>query len=259
MKRYLAIVLIAASTILAPSSALAAFPTQSIDFEQASNQYAEAADSASLSVASDLTVEAWIKIESIAGSAFYIVSKWLSTGNQRSYIFRVQPTTLDFLVSADGATNDNKSVSWTPSLGVWYHVAVSWTAATSVSKFYVDGVQQGADQTGTRTAIFDSTDKLYVGAFEAGATIDGRVGLERVWAEARTGTQINDNKCAILGSTTNLKAEWTFDNVLTDNSGNSNTLTAIASPVFSADVTAACATVAVAAQASQPLIAFGFE
>lgn len=219
-----------------------AFPTQSIDFEQTSNQYATAADSATLSVTGNLTIEAWIKPESIVDS-FYIASKWTSVGDLRSYIFRLQPTSMDFLVSQNGATNDSLTVAYTASNGVWIHVAVSWTAATSVAKFYVNGSQQGTDQTGTRTAIFDSTAGFRLGAFEDGATIDGRVGLLRIWAAARTGAEISDNKCTILGTTTNLNAEWTLDNVYTDNSGNSNTLTGVATPVFSADVTSSCAIV----------------
>lgn len=220
-----------------------AFPSQSVDFEQGSSQYCSRADTTSLSITSDITIEGWVNLESIGGGQeFAIFNKWLGTGSQRSYFFAISDVnTLRFLVSQDGATNDTYSVSWTPSTSTWYHVAVSWVASTSTAKFFVNGVQQGSDQTGTRTAIFDSSATAYVSAFEATAIGDGKVCLLRVWSAARTGAEISANMCSVLGSTTNLQAEWTFDGVYTDNSGNSNTLTAVNSPTFVSDTPSVCA------------------
>lgn len=63
--------------------------TASLDLESGSSQYATAADSASLSITSDITIEGYFKIESLPAAAaqMILVSKWNESGNQRSYKF----------------------------------------------------------------------------------------------------------------------------------------------------------------------------
>ena len=60
------------------------------------------------------------------------------------------------------------NVSWTPSTGTWYHVAVT-KSGTSV-KFYVNGSQQGSTQTCTGTDIYNGTAPFEIGGWAAGAT-----------------------------------------------------------------------------------------
>ncbi len=229
-----------------------AFPSQSIGLVAASAQYATANDSATLDVTGNLTIETWVKFTSTPAStsSMLLGSKWLRGTNQRSYEFQLfnngGTLQLRMLVSSDGSTNDDVAVNWTPSTGTWYHVAMVYTAATSKYDFYVgtEGVsdaQQGTQQTGTKTSIFNGSAKYYITSNEgdeAAGLLDGRLCLMRVWSEARSLVNINTNRTLILGSTTNLSAEYTFDNVYTDNSGNANTLTAANTPTFSTDVPA---------------------
>lgn len=65
--------------------------THSLDLESGSSQYATAADSASLSITDDMSLEAFVKFESLpaVGSSMAIVSKWNKSGNQRSYLFEL--------------------------------------------------------------------------------------------------------------------------------------------------------------------------
>lgn len=242
MKKILALIL-AFSILTFPTNIFASLGSHSLDLEQASNQYASRADTASLSITGDLAIEAWVKLESIgAGQEFYVFSKWLGTGNQRAYSFNITDgNTMRLLISQDGSTNDTLAVAWTPSLDTWYHVAVSWDASASTAKFYIDGVQQGSDQTGTRTAILNSSATAYIGASEGTAIADGKTVLVRVWSSERTAANFDDNKCTALGATASLAAEWTLDEVATDNSGNSNDLTLVNTPSYSADIPAECA------------------
>ena len=122
---------------------------------------------------------------------------------------------LNFVQNSDGtsATNTSAVVAWTPSTGVWYHVAVVYTAAAGSAAFYVDGVQQGSTQTGLGTSTHNSTAVFTLGLADlsdaALRTLNGRLCLARYWSSARTVTEISNNKCIILGSTEKKISIWT--------------------------------------------------
>lgn len=221
------------------------FPTQSIDFERSSAQTAQRLNAlaTNLQFSDIMTLETWVKLESTTGS-MYIVSKRVGAGNQRSYSWTFNATQLEFVTFTDGASAGvNVTVAWTPSTGVWYHTAVTKNG-TSI-KFYVDGAQQGTTQTGSNGTIFNGSAPFEVGGnvADAGNDFDGRMVLMRAWSTERTVTEINNNKCSILGATTGLQGEWGFDNAYTDNSGNGYTLTPLNTPTFGADVPATCSVV----------------
>ncbi len=70
--------------------------TKSIDFERSSSMYASRADTASTSITSDLTIEAYLKLESLpaTGEKYVVVSKWDENSNKRSY-------KMDFTTTSD--------------------------------------------------------------------------------------------------------------------------------------------------------------
>ena len=107
------------------------------------------------------------------------------------------------------------AVAWTPTAGTWYHVAVTWTAATSVARFYIDGVQQGTNQTGTFTSTNNPIARFTIGANPIGAGanfLDGIVDDVRVWNVIRTVTQIADNRSIeLVGNESGLAAYWPFE------------------------------------------------
>lgn len=222
--------------------------TQSIDFEASSSQYASILDASQtgLDLTTDFTLEGWIKLESMPGSFDYaMISKFLNTGNQRSYAFEVfddaGTTRFQGYVSADGTTGNSHRVAVTMSTATWYHVAFTYDVSAGTSEFFQDGTSLGTVGSGV-TSIFNSTARVQISGLNGPAALymDGKQSLWRVWSTIRTQAQISANMCSVLGATTDLQAEWTFDNVYTDNSGNSNTLTATGSPVFSADVPSTC-------------------
>lgn len=225
-----------------------AFPTQSIDFESSSSQYAQISNASQtgLNFADDFTLEGWVKFESTTGGITYpLAFKRVGTGNQRQYGFFWADNALFQQAYTDGSTIAvNVNVSWTPSTGVWYHLA-NTKNGTSV-KFYVNGVQQGTTQTGASANLFTTgTAPFELLSWHTGDNqyFDGRGVLWRAWSIERTQTEISDNMCTVLGATTGLEAEWTLDNTYADNSGNGNTLTPGNSPTFGADVPATCSVV----------------
>lgn len=253
MKKLLAFIGI--SAVLIPQLVFAAYGlTQSADIEETSTQYFSRVDNALLEPGAAATVECWIKMEDIVGGgadAYAVMSKTISVTSQRSFVFKIADDgagniTMSTQTSSAGTSFDGgTSVSWTstPSNGTWYHVA--WTMSGATEKYYVDGTQMGSNQTSAISSLFDGTAGLTIGS-ENSATptdyFDGKMSLCRFWKEARTQTQINNNKCEVLGSTTNLSGEWTLDNTLDDNSGNSLTLTNNGSVPFTSDVPAVCQT-----------------
>lgn len=242
------------SLLVAEIAEFIAFATNSLDLEASSSQYASAADSSSLSPTGAMTFECWIKWESLAtsGNRVIILAKD-DAQPQRSYQFGFLNNsgtyTMEILISTDGTnanTNQARVNITTPTTGVWYHYGwVYTTAATGTLEAFVDGVSQGT-VSGMGGSVYDSTANVELGAQKLGGGaasnfLDGKIMLARLWDVARTGSNLTGNQCAVLGPTTNLKAEWTLNNTYADSSGNVNSLTATGSPSFSADGPSSCA------------------
>lgn len=79
--------------------------TNSVDLELDSSQHASRADTASLSITGDLTLEDYINPESLpaSGSIMTLISKWDESGTTRSYIMDVKGTSASFGDGGDGA------------------------------------------------------------------------------------------------------------------------------------------------------------
>lgn len=222
--------------------------TKSLDIESTSNQTASRADSALLSITGNLTLECWVKPESIVdGETYVIAGKFVSTDDNRSYRFalvniagvkKLRSNITNTGSNVGGGQVDSSSV--TINTATWYHTAMVYTASGGSTRFVLDGVDVNTG-TGQPTSIYDSTAIFEIGGADAGSYFDGGVSLCRVWNTARTTAQINDNKCNVFGTAqTGLVAEWSLDNVYTDASGNGLTLTGNNTPVFATDVPAIC-------------------
>ena len=247
--KYLARVAVAVILALSlPPTTYAAFPTHSITLTAASTQYLSHADAAAFDITGNLTCEVWVKFNSLptSGNDMPLCTKWLRGGNQRSYEVELFYTGSNYelrsFVSANGSTNDDTNVLWnTVTTGTWYHIVWVYTAASSKYQYYVGteaaaDTQQGTDQTGSRTAIFSGTAKFELGSNDgdeaAGGLLDGKLVLQQLWSATRTTTSMANDRCGALGVTSGLNGEWSLDNVLTDDSGHSNTLTNNGSATF---------------------------
>lgn len=216
--------------------------THSLDLESGSSQYAAAADSASTSITGNMTIEAWVKFESFSSNTMTIVGKYHTGTSQQSYLFFYDGVAnqLYLGVSSNGSNVNFGNVSWTPTLGQWYHVAVVYTTG-GTADFYVDTVQQGSQATGLNTSIYNGTEKMAIGAFGVnggvGGYFDGLVDEVRLWATNRSQANIAaDWKTELVGNETNLNGYWKLNNAYTDSTANANDLTASGSPSFSTDV-----------------------
>lgn len=259
MKKFIAALLL---TFILGGHTVLAF-TNVANFVAASSQTLYAADSASLSVSGDFTLETWVNFASTpcagTGNVGLASKKNFATSNQRSYgwflVGTVGACRFQMDISSDGTSANQDSVIavWTPSTGVWYHIAAVHSGSTGGVNFYVDEVLFAGTSLGTpQGTVFDGNGPFMLGAGEqdtGGPTfslfLDGKEFLARLWNTQRTVPQLTANKCVALGVTSGMQGEWTLDNVLTDGSGNSNTLTNFNTVTFPADVACTPATTAV--------------
>jgi len=191
------------------------------------------------------TIEGWVKYGG-TGEQY-----WCATGTDAG-----SQGTFSCSLDASGVCRlrlNGGNISWPASSaanGSWHHIAISH-AGGSVSdtntKCYIDGVSAGTGTVAGTATVNTVNGRVRISGSEASGTPtnywDERVSLVRVWTVARTSSEISTNACSVLGSTTNLVAEYTLDNVYTDNSGNGNDLTAVNTPTFVTDTPSTCAAV----------------
>lgn len=218
---------------------------------RASSQYLSASDSSSLSITGNMTVEAWVKLDSLpsgANNTQTIVGKYDGSSN-RSHIFGIWRNgsgTLGMTValSTNGSTVYVLDKPYSFSTGTWYHIAYVYTASTGTVEFFVNGSSQGTATNASATSIFNGTADFNIGAFNNGTSeyFDGKIDEVRVWNTARTATQISDNKSTELtGTESGLAAYYPLETLpvsalsLTDKTSNGNNLTNVGTTEWAAD------------------------
>lgn len=229
--------------------------SHSLDLELSSSQFAKIADGSQtgLDLSTDFSAEAWIKLEqlpSTAGTQFAIVTKYESGANNRSWQFLIDAT--DYLRvqwSSDGTSGSGSNSNFyattaftSADVGKWIHVAVAADISVPSATFYINGIAQTTTTTfANATTIYNGGASVVIGAREATLStltydnyFDGKIKNVRVWSDIRTATEVYQNMYfETPASTTNLVANWLFNNNYEDQTANNNDLTATGSPVFS--------------------------
>lgn len=241
---------IAILLFVAPLSTSATYGlTKSLHVVSASSQYARSASPTGFpSGAAARTIEFCFKYAGAAEQV--IVGYGTDSGSQAQFNVSLD-TAAELWIRLNGG-----NIHWTATGaadGEWHHAAVTHDGSASVSssatKAYLDVSDLGSGTTGGTATVNTTAIQATVGASSdntAGSFLNGDVSLVRVWSVARSQSDISTNKCNVLGATSNLVAEWTLDNVYTDNSGTGNTLTSSGSPTFLTDTPAFCAVPAAA-------------
>ncbi|MFZ2886447.1 MAG: LamG domain-containing protein, partial [Minisyncoccia bacterium] len=196
---------------------------------------------ASLNLTGDLTISAWIKPTSLGGgSAGRIVDN--GTGSVNGYIFRLGSSNN---LAFEGSTGSPASNASSITLGVWQHVAVSFSGTTAT--FYVNGVAAGSGSTDPATATSlefiigarpAATDRQFDGLIDEVRVYGRALGPTELVTLAKSGAVKFTSSSVELqrGSTlaSGLVGHWTFDGKDTtwasettgttrDMSGNNNT------------------------------------
>ena len=204
-------------------------PTNSLDLESSSSQYATKATPANISFTDDYTLEAIFTLESYTGAEQIIVGR--RNGTTEGWSLSVNANG-QLVATAQRIAANNRVLTSARilPLGEPIHVAVTQDHSANVHAMYINGesVSFTNTTTGTITAIVQGTSDLRVGALSSSASLyfDGRLQEVRVWNTIRTSTQINDNMGQMLtGSETNLVAYYPFSTNLNDLTANANHLT----------------------------------
>lgn len=88
-----------------------------------------------------------------------------------------------------GSGGGARTVSWSPSTGTWYHLVV--TCDGTDTKFYVNGVQQGATQTlSVGTPDAGTSSDVEIGAINSGGYLDATVDEVAIFPTALSATRI---------------------------------------------------------------------
>jgi hypothetical protein len=174
----------------------------SADFELSNSEYLSIADNASLSFTGDVTVNAWVNLETTIGTTDQtIAAKYNGTGNNRSYIFAFDDVSGDRMttdISSDGigATGKDSSTTVTINTGTWYMCTWVYDASAGAVEYYVDGVQIGTEVTGLPTSIYDGTAAFTVGAWIDNTTprnfFDGLMQDLIIWNSELSVTDVSD-------------------------------------------------------------------
>jgi hypothetical protein len=105
------------------STAQSKFGGASAGYDGNSASYISFPSSAELNFGSgDFTLECWVRFNSVA-SYCGLLGKWVTADGRRSWSLRWQPPNLQLSLSPGGATQVSCALPWSPTTGVWYHVA----------------------------------------------------------------------------------------------------------------------------------------
>lgn len=159
-----------------------------LDFD-GDNDNVEVPDSASLDLSTEVTVEAWVKLDSYdSGEYLYTVTgKWNDRdGAYRGYLLCIR-TGMEprFYVSTDGVDFPAAVSTETLVTGQWYHLAGTFDG-TEI-KIFVDGIETGTATIGS-SPLNTHDQPLLIGADRAGGGkgnfLDGQIDEVRVWNQA---------------------------------------------------------------------------
>lgn len=214
-------------------------PTQSIDLEASSSQYASKSSPSGITFTDDFTCEAWIWVEDHSDNR-RIISR-LDSSNANGFQFFVDGDGRLALEGKKGGSSNYKNVKSVQSLpkNQWLHVAATLDMSAGTGSTYIEGVLVPSSVTsgGTAPTSITQAGNLAIGTEgAASAFFDGKISDARLWSAARTQTEIRDNMHQQLaGNETNLVGYWKLDGDWEDSTSNGNDLTASGSPVFADD------------------------
>lgn len=220
----------------------------SVDFERSSSHYLTIADASQtgLDITGDLTIEAWIKIETAPSlnQTFVIAAKddfANTTTRQYYFVYEDSGGTKRFVFMASGGTARFSVLNHTLSTATLIHVAAAFDIDGDTTTFYVNGVSVGsAALSGAVAAIQNTATAFSIGARFNGGTpsdhFDGIVDDVRIWNTTRSATEIADNmNYELLGTESGLVGYWKLNNSLLDETSNNNDLSNPNSAPFSTD------------------------
>jgi hypothetical protein len=141
-------------------------------------------------------MEVWINASSLSSSAV-VIGKFSpgGTGNDVSYSMRTTSASKIYGQYGSGSNYADSPLA-TINLTTWYHVSLVFTnIAENTIKLYINGNLQGTTSHSLGSLLNTSTG-LYIGSYnnnEYSQNFNGKIGIVRVYNQARTAEQILAN------------------------------------------------------------------
>ncbi|HKQ48848.1 MAG TPA: LamG domain-containing protein [Phycisphaerae bacterium] len=197
-------------------------PNRALNFD-GSNDLVRVPHSALLDPANNLTVECWIRPDSVGSYNSRIVRNqsgqgyllsWRQEGGSRLQL-RIDKSTGSLAVTDTVDTNTY--------FDTWIHVAGVYSATNNFAGLYVNGVLK-ASTTASGPLLYSNADVAIGNSTAASEGFDGLIDEVRIWNVARTGTQIAANmNRSLIAPQNGLVGYWRFDEgsdqVAADSSG----------------------------------------
>lgn len=236
--------------------------TQSLNVVRASSQRASRGDTYGLTSWQAFTIECWFQLDSLptSGQVFSLGTiGWATIGAHLWIENNAGVYTIVGYRHAWGTNVTTISYTFTPVVGEWHHIAFTKDSSHNGELIY-DGVSVATGALGSGTGTTQTINSVFGCGWNNGSFThfsDGNISLGRIWSTNRSATQIADNMCNVFGTAeTNMRAEYSFDNVYTDASGNGYTLTATNSPTFEATLPSLCSSSPTLLGSSMPSVSF---
>ncbi len=160
-----------------------------VNLVRASSQRLAITDAAQsgLDLTGDMTISGWVKFTSFPNQNNLIGKEDLTSAGYSFYY----ENTGNHLIFSTNSTASPKMVSWTPSTGVWYHVAIVYTASGGLCDFYVDGIQQGTQQSGLAAPTDSPSDFTMGYLVNGGSHINASMDEWGIWSRTLSGSEIS--------------------------------------------------------------------
>ena len=194
----------------------------------------------------DFTYEEWIYVDAlpsvIAANKAICGKGDISSTATRSFDATILSVTFPDSIrvsytngSASTFSTSTNPILTAPDVGSWVHIAFSVDVSLGTTgggiKIYKNGSSVAVtDNVKNANSVVNTTGPFSIGARLSSSTpiefFDGLRDEARMWNIIRTASQINDNKSLDTPSpTTGFEGSWRYEDDLTDDSGNGNTLT----------------------------------
>lgn len=241
------VILILVLTALKPAPSLAVINSHSIDLERDNAQYLSIADvnQTGLDPAGDWSVSFWINLESQppTNTTYELISKINAGSGYRVYYDNVAgQKNLEAAFSDAGGDTVFRVNSVVLNAATWHHIVIRVDASLPDIDIFIDNVDQGAVSVLTgATTVGNNSSPFRVGEIASGTSrpFDGLIDEIYFFDDFLATAEVDDmfnqdgSYCSFTTTDPNLQGGWSLNNVLTDSSGNGNTLMINNSAVFS--------------------------
>ncbi|RLJ02329.1 MAG: hypothetical protein DRP11_03150, partial [Candidatus Aenigmatarchaeota archaeon] len=188
------------------------------------DDYVDCGNNSSLNIINELTIETWIKQNTMTGPTFrYIIGRGTNYVNE-SYLMQYDPSNNYWRFGIYDGTNFYEAVT-EANQNIWKHL-VGVFNGTSV-KIYVNGIKKYETTFSATHIIVDPDKHVFVGGHTSGRYFNGTIDEVRIWNRALSPEEINASYHAglyrLYHNFTNLTdGTYTYKAYVQDLAGNLN-------------------------------------